>query len=279
VSTEVSVQVKNSKWALALVMMFLGLLLTIQFRITSQQNLDPSRMRADELVAALSDREAQLKAAEERIRALEQEVAQLRQSLSSPSQAAEMERLRLLAGTTEVTGPGVVVTLSETPEAVSAANKVADEDIWRVVNELLTAGAEAISVGAVRLNSVTGIRNVGDRILVHETMIASPVEIHAIGDPAVLDASLKLRGGVIDLLARWGIKVSVIRSDSLTLPPVKTPPTFRYATSTTSVSAADTGGPWPQVPAQGDASPYGSDTPHALLASRALPYPERPDGR
>jgi len=98
--------VKNSKWALALVMMFLGLLLTIQFRITSQQNLDPSRMRADELVAALSDREAQLKAAEERIRALEQEVAQLRQSLSSPSQAAEMERLRLLAGTTEVTGPG-----------------------------------------------------------------------------------------------------------------------------------------------------------------------------
>ena len=139
------------------------------------------------------------------------------------------ERLRLLAGTVPVTGPGVVVTLAETPEAVTAKNRVADEDIWRVVNELYTAGAEAIAVGGVRLTSVSGIRNVGERILVNETMIASPVEIHAIGDPAVLDASLKLRGGVIDLLARWGIKVTVVKSDSLTLPPLKTSPSFMYA--------------------------------------------------
>lgn len=227
---------KNAKWALGLVMMFLGLLLTTQFRITSQQNLDPSRMRTDELVAALTEREEELEAAQQRIRSLEQEVAELRSSLASPSTASELERLSLLAGTTEVTGPGVVVTLSETPEAVTALNRVADEDIWRVINELYTAGAEAISVGGVRLTSVTGIRNVGERILVQETMISSPVEIHAIGDPAVLDASLKLRGGVVDLLARWGIKVVVVRSEQLVLPPVRTQPTFRYATPTTSGS-------------------------------------------
>jgi len=232
----VSKLVKNAKWALGLVMMFLGLLLTTQFRITSQQNLDPSRMRTDELVAALTEREEELEAAQQRIRSLEQEVAELRSSLASPSTASELERLSLLAGTTEVTGPGVVVTLSETPEAVTALNRVADEDIWRVINELYTAGAEAISVGGVRLTSVTGIRNVGERILVQETMISSPVEIHAIGDPAVLDASLKLRGGVVDLLARWGIKVVVVRSEQLVLPPVRTQPTFRYATPTTSGS-------------------------------------------
>ncbi len=221
--------VKKTYWALGLVMLFLGLMLTTQFRITSEQNIDPTRLRVDELIAALTDREAELATAEERIRALEREVAELRRSLESPSQAAEMERLRLLAGTTAVTGPGVVVTLSETPEAVTAANRVADEDIWRVVNELFTAGAEAIAVGGVRLTSVSGIRNVGERILVNETMIAPPVEIHAIGDPAVLDASLKLRGGVIDLLARWGIKVTVVKSDSLTLPPLKMSPSFMYA--------------------------------------------------
>lgn len=227
---------KNAKWALGLVMMFLGLLLTTQFRITSQQNLDPARMRNDELVAALTDREAELEAAQQRIRALEQEVAELQKSLASPSTAAQMERLALLAGTTEVTGPGVVVTLSETPEAVTALNRVADEDIWRVVNELYTAGAEAIAVGGVRLSAVTGIRNVGERILVHETMISSPVEIHAIGDPAVLDASLKLRGGVVDLLSRWGIKVVVVRSEELILPPVRTLPTFHHATPSTGES-------------------------------------------
>jgi len=210
-------------------MLFLGLMLTTQFRITSEHHVDPTRLRTEELIAALTDREAELAAAEERIRALESEVSELRRSLASPSQQAELERLRLLAGTVPVTGPGVVVTLAETPEAVTAKNRVADEDIWRVVNELYTAGAEAIAVGGVRLTSVSGIRNVGERILVNETMIASPVEIHAIGDPAVLDASLKLRGGVIDLLARWGIKVTVVKSDSLTLPPLKTSPSFMYA--------------------------------------------------
>jgi len=221
--------VNKTYWGLAVVMLFLGLLLTTQFRITSEQHIDPTRLRMDELVVALTDRETELAAAEGRIRELEREVSELRRSLNSPSQEAELERLRLLAGTTAVTGPGVVVTLSETPEAVTAKNRVADEDIWRVVNELYTAGAEAIAVGGVRLTSVSGIRNVGERILVGETMIASPVEIHAIGDPAVLDASLKLRGGVIDLLARWGIKVTVVKSDSLTLPPLKTQPAFRYA--------------------------------------------------
>jgi len=223
--------VKKTYWALGVVMLFLGLMLTIQFRITSERHIDPTRLRIDELIAALTDREAELAAAEERIRALEREVSELRRSLNSPAQEAELERLRLLAGTTAVTGPGVVVTLSETPEAVTAKNRVADEDIWRVVNELYTAGAEAIAVGGVRLTSVSGIRNVGERILVGETMIAPPVEIHAIGDPAVLDASLKLRGGVIDLLARWGIKVTVVKSDSLTLPPLKTAPAFMHAKS------------------------------------------------
>ena len=220
---------KKTYWALGVVMLFLGLMLTTQFRITSEHHVDPTRLRTEELIAALTDREAELAAAEERIRALESEVSELRRSLASPSQQAELERLRLLAGTVPVTGPGVVVTLAETPEAVTAKNRVADEDIWRVVNELYTAGAEAIAVGGVRLTSVSGIRNVGERILVNETMIASPVEIHAIGDPAVLDASLKLRGGVIDLLARWGIKVTVVKSDSLTLPPLKTSPSFMYA--------------------------------------------------
>lgn len=212
-------------------MMILGLLLTTQFRIQRQVAPDVSRMRTDELVVALTERQEELAQAKTQIEQLRKEVETLRKSAAVvvPPPREDMTPLEILAGSVEVTGPGVVVVLVETPEAATAKNKVADEDIWRVLNELFTAGAEAVSVNGQRVTSVTGIRNVGSRILVNQTMIASPVEIQAIGDPIVLEASLKLRGGVVELLGRWGISVMVTKNDSLKVPSFRSTPSFRFA--------------------------------------------------
>lgn len=212
-------------------MMILGLLLTTQFRIQRQVVPDASRLRTDELVVALTEKQDELQQASTEIVQLRREVETLRQSVAAatPPPREDLTPLGILAGTLEVQGPGVIVTLMETPEAITAKNKVADEDIWRVLNELFTAGTEALSVNGQRVASVTGIRNVGTRILVNQTMIASPVEIQAIGDPVVLEASLRLRGGVIELLGRWGIEVEVSKSDSLKIPALRSTPTFRFA--------------------------------------------------
>jgi uncharacterized protein YlxW (UPF0749 family) len=219
------------KWAIAFVMMVLGLLLSTQFRVQQQATSDAGRLRADELARELSIKEEELEAASERVAELERQVAELQRSLSSvsPAPAEDSTDLRILAGNLEVTGPGVIVLLSEKPEALEAKNRVSDEDIWRVLNELFVAGAEAASVNGQRVTSITGIRNVGGRILVNQTMIASPVEIQAVGDPVVLDASLKLRGGVIELLDRWGINVTISKSDSLIIPATRTTPVLHYA--------------------------------------------------
>lgn len=211
-------------------MLILGLLLTTQFRIQRQAAPDPSRMRADELVVALKEKDDDLQAANARIADLQQQVEKLKVSASqgttpSPAQTSELE---MLAGTQAVAGPGVIVTMSETTEAVSAKNKLADEDIWRVLNELFTSGAEAVAVNGVRIGPVTGIRNVGNRILINQTMVASPIEIQAVGDPAILEQALKLRGGVIELLGRWGIQVKVTKSDSLKIPALRSAPVFRF---------------------------------------------------
>lgn len=229
---EVSDHVKGPKWALGLVMMILGLLLTTQFRIQKQViPNDPGRIRAEEMVAALNDKEVQLQAVTQERDQLKAEVERLRASLTAtaPPPREDSSALETLAGTVEVSGPGVVVILVETPESIAAKNRVADEDIWRVLNELFTAGAEAVSVNGVRVTPVTGVRNVGNRILVGQTMIASPVEIHAVGDPTVLDQAMKLRGGVIEMLSRWGIKATSTKSDDLKIPATGATPTFRYA--------------------------------------------------
>lgn len=223
--------VHRTKWALGFVMMVFGLLLTTQFRVVRQTPVDPGKRRADELALELKASEEALKASEVQRAKLETELDQLRKagSQAAPAPPRDISGLELLAGTTEVQGPGLIVSLVESTEGTATVNRISDEDLWRVVNELLAAGAEAVAINGHRLTSITGIRNVGSRILVNNAMVSSPLEVQAIGSPAVLEASLKLRGGVAEFLEKWGIKVTMRRSESIRIPPVRVPPSFLYA--------------------------------------------------
>ena len=79
----------------------------------------------------------------------------------------------------------------------------------KVINELWAAGAEAISINDQRLVVGSEIRCTGPTISVNSTRHTPPYEIRAIGDPKTLEASLKMRGGVIETLQFWGIQVTV----------------------------------------------------------------------
>lgn len=219
------------RWALGFVMMMLGLLLTTQFKVSRQkeQFIDPGKLRAEELNVQLQAAEKTLRASEGERQRLAAELETLRKSAAAPIPALErdLSHLETLAGTTVVHGPGVTVTLAEVPGVASA--RVSDEDIWRVLNELLAAGAEALSVNGERITSVTAIRNVGTRIMVNQKMTSTPIEVLAIGDPSVLEAALKLRGGVVDVMERWGVKVNILRRPDLVLPALRTPPELRFA--------------------------------------------------
>lgn len=220
----------RTKWALGLVMLVFGLAVTTQFRTstTQQPTTDTSKLRAEELAAALKASEEALQASEAERKRLEAEAGKPPATTSKPNtDTSDQLRLQALMGATTLKGPGVVVTVTVADSAPAMA-KVADEDIWRVVNELLSAGAEGVAVNGVRLGPLTPIRNVGDRIMVGQTLISAPAEIAAIGDAKVLEAAIMLRGGVSYVLAKYGLKATVRQVDSLELPPVKSLPGFRF---------------------------------------------------
>jgi len=213
-------------------MMVLGVLLTTQFRLSQQQEPPPltGGLRAEEMAMALQAAERALRASDEERARLSFELEQIRRAAEdlTPVPTRDISSLEILSGSVEVQGPGVIVTMVEASEAIAVKARVSDEDIWRVMNELLAAGAEAISVNGERITSVTGIRNVSQRILINSTMISSPIEVRAIGDPVVLEASLRLRGGVVEVLDRWGIKVTVRKSDKVVIAAMR-PPILLYA--------------------------------------------------
>ena len=93
-----------------------------------------------------------------------------------------------------------------------------DEDILRVVNELRAGGAEAIAINDQRLIGTSEIRCSGPTITVNGKVFGAPFIVTAIGDPDTLNSALTLRGGVVDSLKHWGIKVTVKKEQSVAVP-------------------------------------------------------------
>lgn len=158
----------------------------------------------------------------------------------------QLQRSELLAGLTEVQGPGIVVTVSDsTAQAPDASTTTAemllihDSDLRLIVTELNAAGAEALSINGERIISTTAIRCVGPVINVNEQKMAPPYEISAIGDPKTLEAAVNMRGGLKDVFSAVGIEVAVRTEDKLSLPRYSGLVNFKYAEPVTEESEGE----------------------------------------
>jgi uncharacterized protein YlxW (UPF0749 family) len=101
-----------------------------------------------------------------------------------------------LAGLRAVAGPAVTVTLDDAPETVAAVGVDADllvvhqQDIQAVANAWWAGGAEAMTIQGQRVISTTGIKCVGNTVVLHGIPYAPPYVISAIGDQQRLQSAL-----------------------------------------------------------------------------------------
>jgi uncharacterized protein YlxW (UPF0749 family) len=179
--------------ALAAVAGLLAFLLTLAW---SQQaeNTRRAEGRRPELLALLSARQdraarlsSQLAALQERIDALASRVG----GAPAAALAARIARLGPAAGTSPVSGPGVVVELSDSSLAdrrdrSDADFVIQDVDLQAVVNELWADGAEAVAINGQRVISTTAIRSAGAAVLVNYRVLVSPYRVWAVGDASAL---------------------------------------------------------------------------------------------
>jgi uncharacterized protein YlxW (UPF0749 family) len=100
------------------------------------------------------------------------------------------------AGLVAVSGPALTVTLDDAPSTVPADGVDPDllvvhqQDIQAVVNALWSAGAEAMTIQGQRVISTTGVKCVGNTVVLHGIPYAPPYVISAIGDLNRLHAGL-----------------------------------------------------------------------------------------
>ncbi|WP_413782428.1 DUF881 domain-containing protein [Anaeroselena agilis] len=203
-------------------------MLAVQFRATQDIRSSPKYQRVEDLTQRVIQMEKERNALLDQIR-------DLRQSNAGGAASAELESVRMGAGLVPLRGAGVIVTVDDTkPAAPPRSNNpnlylIKDEDLLKVLNELRAAGAEAISINGQRLIASSEVRSAGPYISINNTNFAAPFEIKAIGDPVTLENALKLRGGVIETLQFWGIRIEVKQSANVQIPAFKGTFRFNYA--------------------------------------------------
>lgn len=184
---------------------------------------------------------------QDRVADLTREVSSLSRQVSDAEVAdlqTQIDRLRRPAGFTAVTGPGLTVVLTDAPkEAIDAANAepggvtpdeliVHQQDIQAVVNALWAGGAQAMTIQDQRVISTTGIKCVGNTVMLHGVPYSPPYRISAIGNPDRLRASLD-RSDYVDayrsFVDTYGLGYQVTASQRLDFKGYEGISTLKYA--------------------------------------------------
>lgn len=219
----------KGEFAVVAVCVIVGYLLAAQLRSVELTGAADAAnaSRLETLQELYNEQTKQNDALEDQLRQLQSELANYREQAaagSAGSQALrqELEELEIAAGRTDVEGPGVTVVLEDSGSINVTGDEadylIHDNDLLSVVNELRSAGAEAISLNGERLLAGSEIRCTGAVVTVNGRRYAAPYVIFAIGDPDTLYSALTMRNGVVDVLGQWGISVKVTASDLLLIP-------------------------------------------------------------
>lgn len=129
----------------------------------------------------------------------------------------EIEYYKLLAGLTDVKGPGVVITLDDAPARTDANLLdliIHDSDIIELMNLLRINGAQALSINGERILSTSKQICAGPNILINDNRYPVPYVIKAIGNSEKLYNAI-MESEYVDILKVFDIKVEVEKQNEV----------------------------------------------------------------
>lgn len=211
--------------AVGVVLVF-GVMISVS-AVRTERDKPAAAAERDELIAQIQARQRRLDAMHGELADLETNVASLQNAVTSArnllrTTESKVTELAGIAGTAEVTGPGVEITANNAPgSGLQGDGVILDSDLQTLVNALWMAGAEAITINGHRLTTLTAIRYAGRAITVDYRSLTPPYIVQAIGDPDTLQARfLETPGGQawLGLRSNFGIRFTMAGVQDLVLP-------------------------------------------------------------
>jgi len=159
---------------------------------------------------------------------IEQELVKYAQGQSASTLLnQQVKEAMMSAGLAELIGPGVQITLDDSPRVATGEEDqnnyyIHEEYIREILNALWNGGAEAIAVNGQRVTSNTEVFCAGSYIQINGTIQMPPYIIRAIGDSNNLSGALKFYGYGWDMLGEYQEQYGIIRKLEV-LDEIKTP--------------------------------------------------------
>ena len=207
----------------------LMLVMFMQFKVVKQTDITSiESMREEELRTELSDYRKKYSEIQEKYEETMNKISEYQTEKESDEKTAkllqnELEELSTYLGLTDVQGEGITIILTD--NGGQELNNSSDEkivsisslDLLRVIRDLFSAGAEAISINGQRWVLNTAISCRGNTIDINGERIGAPFVIKAIGLPEYL-SGLERVGGYLEYMKQDGVNVKLEKSNNITIP-------------------------------------------------------------
>ncbi|MFG3404039.1 DUF881 domain-containing protein [Streptomyces sp. NPDC048142] len=227
---------RTSAWVVrgltAAVFALAGLIFVTSANTAKGTNLrsDSSLLKLSDLIRERSEKNGELNDSVAGARADVDALAQ-RDDGSTKAEDARLKALEKAAGTTEITGDSVSVTLDDAPPDATANPGypepqpndlvIHQQDLQAVVNALWQGGARGIQVMDQRLISTSAVRCVGNTLILQGRVYSPPYKVTAVGDPGKLkkaiDGSTAIQNYLLYVKA-YGLGWKVDENEAVTLP-------------------------------------------------------------
>ncbi|WP_424809249.1 DUF881 domain-containing protein [Rhodococcus sp. 27YEA15] len=180
-----------------------------------------AQANADEVTAQRDSLSAQ-------VNALQEDAA--RSDVGVANTLADIKTISVDAGLTEMTGPGVVVTMTDAPRGADGKYPVDaspddlvvhQQDVQSVLNALWSGGAEAVGMQDQRIVNTSAPRCIGNTLLLHGRTYSPPYVMTAVGDVARLEAALAAEPGIRvfkQYATRFGLGYTQTAPSQITVP-------------------------------------------------------------
>lgn len=227
--------------ALTLLSIFLGVILSIQFKTINKtvgEGILPTQRAqqlALELKKAQNQRDSQSKMIDElEVKIKQYEMGEADNSVYVKNLYDDAMKYRMLAGYLDLEGPGIVMEIKDPPvdleyggESYSIINEL--YLVLRVISVLNAADAEAISINDHRYTAFTEIELAGNHIEINGASTNAPIIIKAIGKPETLESALNLKYGIVEALRDYDYLVQVNQEKNIVIPKYRKIKEFIYS--------------------------------------------------
>lgn len=200
--------------------LILTMIMFTQFKTVDQTDITAiETMRETELRAELLSWKNKYEGIEGEIEDRENKINEYKQELDNDANSLKLleddvKEAENYLGYTDLQGQGIVVTLTDTD-----TSNIENNELIRLVNELNSAGAEAISINDERIVSTSEIVLIDYRIiLVNTKKISGPYVVKAIGDKKYFESALTIKGGYMDEMKVEGKGIEYRLEDNIVIP-------------------------------------------------------------